>query len=323
MKISLCGSAPSSAQLAPFEDKSWDEWREGAPHPSRSIGIHWPDQFLAEDWEIWGCSPALAGMARRVTRWFELHRWEPGQTWFQPNYLSYLREFRGPVYIGGPIPQADIPNQVMFPIDRVVQEFTSYFLTSSLALMCALAILEIEDRRKANPDHDVQDDVIAFFGVDMAAAEEWSWQRPGCQHFILEALRRNIGIYVPPESCLLIPMPVYALCEWDHKYIKMTQRSRELNTRRRELQTQFEMAKEQLAGVMGAQTDLDYYVNTLTSPYCLPAGEVIRIQNGSEPDYRAPTANAGSGEGKSHKRGRPRRKEQGNGPLAAQSGVPD
>lgn len=276
MKISICGSAPSSAALAPYEDKTWDEWRQGTPKPS-TLGIRWPEQFFEDEWEIWGCSPALAGVARRVTRWFELHRWEPGQTWFQPAYMNYLREFRGPVYVGGPVPIEDIPNQVPYPKHEVVDAFTSYFLTSTPALMMALALLEIDKIRAENPDHDPNEDVIALFGVDMAAGEEWNWQRPGCIHFILEALRRNIGVYVPPESCLLIPMPIYALSEWDHKYIRMTQRARELADREKELRQGFESYREQLSGILGARADFDYYVNTLTSEYCLPAGQVIRI----------------------------------------------
>ncbi|MHC4278396.1 MAG: hypothetical protein ACYSTI_13925, partial [Planctomycetota bacterium] len=170
-----------------------------------------------------------------------------------------------------------------------------------------MAILEIEDNRVKTPDHDPKEDIIAFFGVDMAAAEEYGYQRAGCQHFILEALRRNIGIYVPPESCLLLPMPIYAISEWDHKYIKLRERSKEINARKREMQNQFETAKDGLAQLMGAQADLDYYVNTFTSQYALPAGEVIRIQNGPEPDHRAIDENAGPPAGSGNKRGRRKR----------------
>ena len=214
MKIALIGSAPSSVHLAPYEDKSWQDFREGLPHPN-VVGVEYPSQFVDEKWECWGCSPALAGQARRCTRFFEVHRWQPGKDWFQPSYMDFLKEFKGPVYTGQAIPE--IPNHVVYPLEEVEEEFSSYFLTSSLSLMCALAILEIEKERARDVKHDWMEDTIAFFGVDMAAAEEYGFQRAGCQHFILETLKRDIGIYVPPESCLLKPMPVYGICEWDHK----------------------------------------------------------------------------------------------------------
>lgn len=325
MRIALCGSAPSSAELAPFEDETWQDFREGLPPPT-AIGAYFPTKFTKEKWDIWGCSPAFAGQARRASRWFEVHRWEPGQNWFQPGYMNFLREFKAPVYVGGPpgaIPKEDIPNQVPYPIERVINEFTAYFLTSSLSLMAAVAILEIEDLRKQNPLHDPNEDVIAYFGVDMAANEEWNYQRPGCQFFLMEALRRNIGIYVPPESCLLFPMPIYGLCEWEHKYIKMTQRSREVNARKNELRNLVSQYTQQLAAVEGESANLDYYVNTMLAPQGLPAGLVVRNNVELRRDYSEDNLPAGGGTESPTKRGRPRSKERGNGPLATESGLPD
>lgn len=269
MRIALIGSA-GSVHLAPFEDKSWQEFREGLPS--------WPPpQFQTEDWQIWGCSPGAAGAVRRATRWFEVHRWEPGTPWLPQGYCDFLKNFKGPVYVGGPIPEEAIPNQVLYPLEDVETEFSSYFLTSSLALMFGLAILEIERERAANPDHDWTDDCIAFFGVDMAASEEYGYQRAGCQHFILEALKRGIGVYVPPESCLLRPLPVYGLSEWQHNYIKLTQRARELNNKRAQAAQAIEQNKLMLASCDGALEDLTYMTNTWVSPYGLTAGEVVRI----------------------------------------------
>lgn len=269
MRIALVGSA-GSVHLAPYEDRSWQEFREGLPA--------WPPpQFATEDWEIWACSPGASGALRRCTRFFEVHRWEPGQPWFPQAYCEFLRKFDGPVYVGGEIPKDAIPNQVLYPLEDVETEFSSYFLTSSLALMFGLAILEIEREREANPDHDWTDDVIAFFGVDMAASEEYGYQRAGCQHFILEALKRGIGVYVPPESCLLRPLPVYGLSEWQHNYIKLSQRARELNSKRAQAARAIEENKMILASVDGALEDLTYMTNTWTSPYGLAAGQIVRI----------------------------------------------
>ena len=270
MKIALIGSAPSSIHLAPYEDKSYLEYCQARPLPP--LVPNWVD----DHWEIWGCSPGASMQLRRVTRFFELHRWEPQQRWFDGRYVKWLMEFRGVVYTGGPVPE--IPNHEIYPIERVEQVFSSYFLTSSLALMCALAILEIMDERKRDPGHDENEDVIGFWGVDMAAPEEYGFQKPGCQFFILEALRRNIGVYVPPESCLLRSMPIYGLSEWDHNYIKLTQRSREINQQKDEAARLVEENQRKIIGAAGALEDLEYMVNTWTCPYGLPAGQVLRLK---------------------------------------------
>ena len=289
MKIALIGSAPSSSLLAPYWDKTYLDFLEGKEQMAP------PLHHGEEKWDIWGCSPGAAGQVGRATRWFEIHRWEPGKEWFQIGYLEFLRRFKGPVYIGGYVLEKDIPNQRLYPIEAIEEEFSSYFLTSSLSLMMALAILEIEqirrwrrgvalkpefvpDDERAKPDTD---DEIGFWGVDMAAGEEYGYQRAGCQHFILDALKRNIGVYVPAESCLLRPMPVYGLCEWDHNYIKMTQRMREMNGALQGHMKQLEDAKNAIAHVQGGQEDLNYMVNTWTSRYGLPAGVTIRLKPGT------------------------------------------
>jgi len=306
MKIALIGSAPSSTQLAPYWDKTYLDFLQGKEQFAPPL-IHGDQR-----WEIWGCSPGAAGQVCRATRWFEVHRWEPGKEWFQIGYLEFIRRFKGAVYVGGEVPPNEVPMARHYPIAKVENEFSSYFLTSSLALMHALAILEIEAIRAARrafresngkPDAERMaaatahpmpefvnldeltktddDDEIGLWGVDMAATEEYGYQRAGCQHFILETLRRGIGVYVPQESCLLRPMPVYGICEWDHNYIKMTQRMRELNARRAAHQQEAQAAQLNLAATNGGIEDLNYMVNTWTSPYGLPAGKTLRLKLGT------------------------------------------
>lgn len=295
MKIALIGSSPSSINLAPFKDASYAQYL-GAMAPSP----HQPIPFIDETWQIWGCSPGAWAVVPRADRWFECHRFEPGQPWFSPQYIEFLAQFRGPVYTGGVI--AEIPNHVVYPLERVEAEFSVYFLHSSLSLMMAIAILEIEDRRAQrrealaileidpgsedlNQYHIAQekdeDDVIGLFGVDMAANEEYGDQRSGCHFFILEALRRCIGIYVPPESCLLRPKPVYGISEWSHDYIKATQRAREINGRIQQAQAQTQEATMQGQFLRGALDNHTYWINTWTSPYGIPAGAVIRQKPGT------------------------------------------
>ena len=260
--------------LAPFLDKSYKTFTQGMPPPKYP-----PSKWIDEEYEIWACSPGAYGRVQRCTRFFELHRWEPGAAWFSPEYVQWLCEFEGPVYTGGVIPE--IKNHVLYPLARVEAEFSSYFLTSSLSLMLAVAILEIEDTRKAGKGHPEGKDTIGMFGVDMAATEEWAEQRPGCQFFILEALRRGIRIYLPEESDLLRPMPVYGLSEWDHRYIKSTARMRELNGRLQAAQKAAGDANQELHFIRGAVDDMTWNVKTWCNPYGLPAGVFVKQDPGT------------------------------------------
>jgi len=300
MKIAVCGSQPHSLGLAPFQDASYQEFQQGRTE------LYPPPQFPGQEWEIWGCSPGLYSFAPRATRWFEVHRWEPGAPWFGAGYIEFLRAFKGPVYMGGRVPE--IPNCVVYPIDQVEEMFSSFFLTSSLALMLALAIMEIERVRAARRrvrekkpgfdlaprtlhyadevaplppelmrylDEDDKEDVIGIWGVDMSAHEEYGYQRPGCQFFLLEAGRRGIGTYVPPESEIMRPMPIYGLSEWDHNYIKLTQRARQLNQEQARVAAELEGAQKKMIGLQAEQHALDYFVKTWTNPYGSPAGMIL------------------------------------------------
>lgn len=121
-----------------------------------------------------------------------------------------------------------------------------------------------------------------------------SYQRPGCQFFVLEAMRRNIGIYLPPESDLMRPMPVYGISEWDHNYIKMTTRARELNLSLQNLNAEHDESGRKMLGVQGEIHALNHFVSTWTSPYGMLPGMVIRQTPGT-----------GLGSGITHLDGRP------------------
>jgi hypothetical protein len=119
-----------------------------------------------------------------------------------------------------------------------------------------------------------------MWGVDMAATEEYGYQRPGCQFFLLEALRRGIAVFVPSESDLMRPMPVYGVSEWDHNYIKLTARARELSQKGAIARQQVEEAKASILHAEGGMGELNAFVQTWTSPYGLPHGTVLRQEPG-------------------------------------------
>lgn len=270
MKIAVLGSAPSSLPLAPFKDSSYQEYMGGKPQ------IQPPTPHINEEWKIWACSPGAYGRVERCDAYFELHRWEPGKPWFSPEYCQFLREFKGPVYTGGLVPE--LPTGEVYPIKEIEAEFTSYFLTSSLALMCALAIYKLEqlDKQMAAAGLPKEQHTIGMWGVDMAANEEYAFQRPGCQYFLLEAMRRGIAVYVPPESDLLRPMPVYGLCEWDHNWIKATERMRELQMHENNAMQSANNVQQTISFFKGARENQKYNMDTWTSPYGLQSGQYIK-----------------------------------------------
>lgn len=255
MKIALIGSAPASVRLAPTKDASYAGFTAG-----RSLLERHQFPHLDDKWQIWACSPGTYGVLERVDRFFETHRWEPGQSWFSPEYCDYLRNFKGPVYTGEVVPE--IKNSVRYPREMVTAEFGDFFMTSSLSLMMGLAIIEVVEHRALDKSHDPATDAIGFWGVDMAATEEWQYQRPGCQFFMLEAKRRGIQVIIPPESDLARPMPIYGVCEWTHAHIKGTQRLRELEGRLANARAVNANANNEIRFFEGAIENQKYMMNT-------------------------------------------------------------
>lgn len=209
MKIALLGSAPSSVRLAPFSDPSW---------------------------EIWACSPGTYSILPRCNAFFELHRWEPGvigkpdtqKPWFSPEYVAWMGR-QSLVWMFEPV--VEIPNSRALPFEQLQRKWGSYFWTSSLSYMIAMALDKIMDARKSRAPGVAEEDVVGLWGVDMSATEEYGYQRAGCHHFLCLANLLGIGVYVPPESDLLRPMPPYGLFESTHFHIKSLARKNELESR--------------------------------------------------------------------------------------------
>lgn len=252
MKIALIGSAPSSVRLAPYNDASW---------------------------KIWGCSPGAYGVVGRADEWFELHRWEPpvlGKPneqvpWFSPEYVGWMHQHRC-VWVADET--AMLPNARLVPMDELVMKYGHYFLTSSIAWMFAMAIERILDERAVRSLQDQQaleadphavlpqreQDAIGMWGVDMAATEEYGYQRAGCQFFVQIANALGIQIVVPPESDLLNPPPMYGAGEISRRAIKLLARKRELQGRLAQAKNILAQTQHQVAMLEGAIDDNDYHI---------------------------------------------------------------
>ena len=217
LKIALIGSAPSSIRAAPYHDPSW---------------------------QVWGCSPGAYGVVPkgRSNVWWELHKYEPGQQWFSPEYCQFLEEHPR-VIVAEKRPE--IPNGETMPVDELVAKYSPYFFTSSVAWMMAAAI-------------ELGATKIGLWGIDMAAAEEYEAQRSGLHFFAMIARQRGIEVGVPPESDLFRPRFLYGVDEIKHSHIKLRMRRHELEARKREAEQKFEEAKQNVQFISGALDDLNY-----------------------------------------------------------------
>lgn len=141
--------------------------------------------------------------------------------------------------------QPDIPKCKVFDYASLLAEFGPYHFTSSLAWMLAAAIVK-------------KPKVIGIFGVDMAAGEEYDYQRPGMQHFIGEALKRGIQVVLPPESDLMRPSLMYGLGEHTERFIKLNARKQELLQRKQQCEQVIQQHTAILQTVNGALENMDY-----------------------------------------------------------------
>jgi hypothetical protein len=236
-KIALIGSAPSSVQLAPYDDPSW---------------------------VIWGCSPGAWPHVKRADRWFEVHKREIGAPWFSTEYIQFMAtKIQGPVFVAEPWPE--VPNHIVLD-HRAAMDFVygytrdedgnerpltlgPYLWASSLSHMMAMAISE-------RPDE------IALYGVDMSAKEEWHDQRLSCQQLIWIAKGMGIKVTVPPESDLVRPHPAYGFREIDPMHIKLLSRKGELTQRIQNIDAQLQAMSNERMYLIGALDDLEYMLNT-------------------------------------------------------------
>lgn len=111
-KIAIIGTAYSTVEKAPYDDKSWQIWNMGANYVRK----------------------------KRFDRWFEVHSFELlSASDAHVSYLEFMKEC-GPKLISGH-PHELIPEATPYPLDTIVQTYGDYF-TCSAAWMIALAIHE-------------------------------------------------------------------------------------------------------------------------------------------------------------------------------------
>lgn len=263
MKIALVGSAPASVRMAPYQDPGW---------------------------KIYGCSPGVYGIAPRVDEWFETHLWEPGQTWFSPEYVQWLSALPGrgvTLWVGGPVP---IPDAKLYPFDEVLAVFDPqhWFCSSSLFWMMARAIMAISDESlQQGRAINAAVDKIAFYGVDMAAGEEYEMQRAGIHFLAYKAAAMGIEVGAPPTSDLFTRRFRYGADEWTHSFAKLRARREELQSRMVQAQQLAQAKGNEASFLQGALDDLKYMHDTWAdksshlgpAPVIAPASPAVVVEH--------------------------------------------
>jgi hypothetical protein len=220
------------------------------------LGSHPASMKLAPfgdlSWEIWACSPQNF-TAPRVDAWFELHsldrKWVPGN---EP-YISVLQKHPR-VYVA--VEDERLPNGIIYPKDQILAKYPEFhhtFFSSSVAWMMALAI-------EQKPDE------IGLWGIDMAAGEEYEYQRPGCHYWMGVAEELGINIVVPPQSDIVELHPLYAFKEQWRSYWKMRAREEEIDARIHGLEKKMRMSETELLQLKGARQAMVYEKNTWLKP---------------------------------------------------------
>ena len=141
------------------------------------------------------------------------------------------------------------PNALAYPLDEMVAKYGSYFFTSSVSYMFALAI-------EQKPTH------IGLWGIDMCATEEYNSQRAGCHYFVQKARDLGIEVVAPVESDILAPTPMYGFCGQSPMYRRLIARRAELRSRFNGIQQNKANLHDDAMALSGALDDIDYMLNT-------------------------------------------------------------
>jgi hypothetical protein len=177
-RVALVGLGTSSRLAAPYDDPAW---------------------------EIWAMNQEYRWMPR-ADRWFEIHADYEHDQVRDTDYLAWLRACEIPIYMQAVDPT--IPWSVRYPLDAVKRRFPRKYLTSSLALMMAFAIMEGFEE-------------VGFWGIEMNIDQaEYAEQRPCAEYYVgyMDAL--GITATIPPQSSLCRASHIYGYEKDPHQHMQ-------------------------------------------------------------------------------------------------------
>lgn len=213
---------------------------DGLPESIAIIGANPRSCHLAptDGWQRWACSRRIIGMHADI--WFEIHP----LPWLLLKSEAWVDWLAGHPFVFMQKHNPEVPGSTPFPKDELLEEFGPYFFTSQVAWMLALAItkqpkrigiwgveMEIARDEVINAQIAITDTAALeaarriLAGLDQAvdrelalanslsdlskAVGEYTYQRPGIQHFIQIARDRGIEVIVPGGCRIAEPPAPY------------------------------------------------------------------------------------------------------------------
>jgi hypothetical protein len=196
-KVAIVGFASSSRDQAPYGDESFEIWSlnhaySHVPRWDRWYEIH-PRAHFQKDLMRDG----LAQDGQRHVGWLAQEPAGGRPIYCQEHYDDIPASVRWP--------RAEInewlrKNGGLGPDDLALGFHAEDYYTSTPGQMIAQAIWEGFEE-------------IHLYGVDMLQAEEYYYQRSGCEYYVGFARGRGIRVYVPPTSALCKANYVYGYSE--------------------------------------------------------------------------------------------------------------
>ncbi len=241
-RIAILGTAPTSRDLAPFDDLEWD---------------------------IWVCSAGNQGLVKRVSRWFELHAIvelvaPENSGWALPHF-AWLNAQTFPITMqekNDLIARAE-PFKLLeknFGADSLEARFRKpgfdllNWISSSVVMMIAQALVEIDAAGGGE---------IAIFGVDMAADQEhYTSQKAGCWRMLEIAAERGVSVKIPRESSLGRRAPIYGYNEATPMGRRMNAVKHMVLTKRAEMVAMRDRMISEITYFDGALEQINYFIRT-------------------------------------------------------------
>lgn len=240
-KIAMCGTAPSTRGLIP-----WDT-----------------------DWEVWGQADCTHD-AVNPARWFDIAPFHRIVDEF-PDYHKWQQQIDFPIYMREK--WKAVPTSVPFPFDEVAEAYGVEFMTATLTWMMGLACHEHEKGETV--------EMIGLFGYDMALDSEYAFQRPGIKHMewicrkYMPALGLpEIKVMIPNGSDLAIPIIPYPFADDNADVAKIRARGRDiqrkkdwLSQERAKLEHELKQVNDNMLYMDGAEEDNNYHERRLVGHY--------------------------------------------------------
>lgn len=182
--------------------------------------------FDDKSWEIWAANSGADNLPR-LDRWFEFHDDASIDTY--PGHRDKMAAFQGPLY-----------TRSSFTLQHLVDEYGTWFFTSTIAYMLATAI-------------NMKPQTIGLWGVDMGDATEYQAQKPGCRFFIQLARMRGIEVVIPEEAEVGAPGKLYCFDPPSSLAVKTKAKIAELHQRFMEnevLKSNLALEKAMLMGAL-------------------------------------------------------------------------